>query len=70
MIKQGYDLVERPAIRVDEPMKLQENMNITIHPIAVSATTFAWICDNYLITKDGHSDCLHKTPKQIFNIEY
>ena len=30
---QGYDLVERPAIRDDEPMKLQAQMNITVHPI-------------------------------------
>ena len=30
---QGYDLVERPAIRDDEPMKLQPRMNITVHPI-------------------------------------
>lgn len=67
---QGYDLVERPAIREDESMKLQANMNITIHPIAVSATTFSWICDNYMMTENGHSECLHKTPKEIFEIEY
>jgi len=65
---QGYDLVERPAIRDDEPMKLQANMNITVHPIAASKTAFAWVCDNYLVTETGASECLHKTPKKIFEL--
>lgn len=65
---QGYDLVERPAIRDDEPMKLKANMNIAIHPIATSKTAFAWVCDNYLVTEIGASECLHKTPKKIFEV--
>ena len=65
---QGYDLVERPAIRDDEPMKLKANMNITIHPIVASKTAFAWVCDNYLVTKTGASECLHKTPKKTFEV--
>jgi len=65
---QGYDLVERPAIRDDETMKLKENMNITVHPIVASETIFTWVCDNYLITERGVSECLHKTPKKIFEI--
>ena len=65
---QGYDLVERPAIRDDEPMKLQAGMNITIHPITGSETAFAWVCDNYLITEKGASDCIHKTPKKVFEL--
>lgn len=65
---QGYDLVERPAIRDDEPMKLRANMNITIHPITGSKTAFAWVCDNYLITENGASPCLHKTPKKVFEL--
>jgi Xaa-Pro aminopeptidase len=65
---QGYDLVERPAIRDDEPMKLQANMNITIHPITASQTAFAWICDNYLVTETGASECLHRTPKIVFEL--
>lgn len=66
---QGYDLVERPAIRDDEPMKLAANMNITIHPIAATKGAFAWVCDNYLITEDGPSECLHKIPKKVFEID-
>ena len=66
---QGYDLVERPAIRDDEPMKLAANMNITIHPIAATKGAFAWVCDNYLITEDGPSECLHRIPKKVFEID-
>ena len=65
---QGYDLVERPAIRRDEPMKLQANMNITIHPIVSTKSAFAWVCDNYLITADGPGECLNKTPKKVFEL--
>jgi Xaa-Pro aminopeptidase len=65
---QGYDLVERPAIRDDEDMKLKANMNITVHPIVASKSVFAWVCDNYLVTESGVSDCLHKTPKKIFEL--
>ena len=65
---QGYDLVERPAIREDETMKLQANMNITVHPTVGTKSVFAWICDNYLITEKGPSACLHKTPKKIFEL--
>lgn len=65
---QGYDLVERPAIRDDEPMKLRTNMNITVHPTVASKTVYAWICDNYLVTEKGASECLHKTPKKIFEV--
>jgi Xaa-Pro aminopeptidase len=62
---QGYDLVERPLVRYDEPMKIQARMNITVHPGAAKATVWATVCDNYLVTENGVSPCLHKTPKQI-----
>ncbi|MGI9436615.1 MAG: M24 family metallopeptidase [Geminicoccaceae bacterium] len=66
---QGYDLVERPLIRADETMKLAANMNLAVHPGYDDGTVFAVICDNYLVTEDGVSDCLHQTPKQIFEID-
>jgi Xaa-Pro aminopeptidase len=65
---QGYDLVERPAIRDDEPMKLKAGMNITVHPIIGSDRIWVWVCDNYLITDSGVSPCLHKTSQEIFSI--
>ena len=66
---QGYDLVERPLIRADETMKLAANMNLAVHPGYDDGTVFAVICDNYLVTETGVSDCLHETPKQIFEID-
>jgi Xaa-Pro aminopeptidase len=65
---QGYDLVERPAIRNDEPMKLGARMNITVHPIIGSERVWVWVCDNYLVRESGASECLHKTPKKIFEV--
>ena len=62
---QGYDLVERPLIRYDEPMKIQAGMNLTIHPTASNERVWVGVTDNYLVTETGVSDCLHKTPKEI-----
>ena len=62
---QGYDLVERPLIRDDEPMEIKAGMNITIHPCAINERLWATVCDNYLVTKTGVSTCLHRTPKEI-----
>jgi Xaa-Pro aminopeptidase len=62
---QGYDLVERPLIRNDEPMKLQAGMNICVHPGAANQTAWANACDNYLVTENGVSACLHAFPKEI-----
>ncbi len=65
---QGYDLVERPAIRYDEPMVIKEGMNITVHPFVGNARVWAAVCDNYLVTETGVGPCLHKTPKEIIVI--
>jgi len=62
---QGYDLVERPLIRYDEPMTIQEGMNVTIHPGAATATVWITVCDNYIVTEKGVGPCLHRTPKEI-----
>ena len=62
---QGYDLVERPLIRNDEPMKIKAGMNLTVHPNAVNERVWAGVTDNYLVTEKGVSACLHKTPKEI-----
>lgn len=64
---QGYDLVERPAIRDDELMKLQAQMNITVHPIIGTNRIWVWVCDNYLVTESG-IESLHKTPQEIFEV--
>ncbi|MEI9477036.1 MAG: M24 family metallopeptidase [Deltaproteobacteria bacterium] len=62
---QGYDLVERPLIRQDEPMKIKAGMNITVHPGAANASIWGSICDNYIVTESGVGPCIHTTPKEI-----
>jgi Xaa-Pro aminopeptidase len=65
---QGYDLVERPLIRADETMNIEANMSFAVHPTFETPSIFAVICDNYLIEADGPGECLHKTPKQVFEV--
>lgn len=64
---QGYDLVERPSFQPGETMKIKAGMNISIHP-AISKKGTATLCDNYIVTETGISECLHKMPKKIFLI--
>jgi len=65
---QGYDLVERPLIREDETMTIQVGMNLAVHPGYETPSQWAVICDNYLVGADGPGECLHKTPKKIFEL--
>ncbi|POF27893.1 M24 family metallopeptidase [Roseibium marinum] len=65
---QGCEMVERPLIRRDETMPLAQNMCLAVHPSYDDGRVFAVICDNYLITPDGVSDCLHRTEKKIFEL--
>jgi Xaa-Pro aminopeptidase len=65
---QGYDLIERPLVRYDEPMTLEKGMSMVVHPAYATGVIFAHVCDNYLVTENGASDCLHKTLKQIFEL--
>ena len=65
---QGYDMVERPLVRFDETMLLEENMNLAVHPGYETNSIFAVICDNYLVGAAGASECLHMTAKQIFEL--
>jgi Xaa-Pro aminopeptidase len=66
---QGYDMVERPLIRQDDNMTLQEGMCLAVHPGYETPSLFAVICDNYLIEARGPSDCLHQTAKTLFEID-
>ena len=65
---QGYDLVERPLVRADETMAIEEHMNFAVHPGYETPSIFAVICDNYFIEAAGPGACLHQTPKQIFEV--
>ncbi len=64
---QGYDMVERPLIRQDETMLIEENMNIVVHPGYATSSMFAVVCDNFLVTK-GKPERLHATEQKIFEV--
>ncbi|KWV48512.1 hypothetical protein AS156_18770 [Bradyrhizobium macuxiense] len=62
---QGYDLVERPLIRSDEPWTIKEGMNIVVHPTYLYGGALNWLCDNYIIGSNGPGDRLHQYAEQI-----
>jgi Xaa-Pro aminopeptidase len=64
----GYDMVERPLIRDDEDMTIEEHMAIVCHPGILNERMFVHNTDVYLIEAQGPSQCLHSTPKRIFEI--
>ena len=64
----GYDMVERPLIRDDEDMRIEEHMAIVCHPGVQNERMFVHNTDIYLIEAQGPSACLHRTPKQIFEL--
>jgi Xaa-Pro aminopeptidase len=66
---QGYDLVERPLIRSDEPWTIQKDMNIVVHPTYPHAGTLNWLCDNYIIGGNGPGDRIHYFPEEIVEID-
>ena len=65
---QGYNLVERPLFLPDETMPLKAGMNLTVHPAAITDTVWANVCDNYILTEDGPTECIHKTPQKIIEV--
>jgi Xaa-Pro aminopeptidase len=64
---QGLSLVERPNIRVDEPWKIAEGMNIAIHPAAAGTNVWAGVTDGYIVGKTG-AERIHKTPREIVRL--
>jgi Xaa-Pro aminopeptidase len=65
---QGYDLVERPLVRNDEPWTIEKDMNIVVHPTYVHRGFLNWLCDNYLIGGNGPGDRLHQFPEEIVEV--
>jgi Xaa-Pro aminopeptidase len=65
---QGYDLVERPLVRNDEPMTIEKDMNIVVHPTYIHVGYLNWLCDNYLIGGNGPGDRLHQFPEEIVEV--
>ncbi|MBX6329906.1 MAG: aminopeptidase P family protein [Pseudolabrys sp.] len=65
---QGYDLVERPLVRHDEPMAIAKDMNIVVHPTYIHGGYLNWLCDNYLIGGNGPGDRLHQFPEEVIEV--
>lgn len=65
---QGYDLVERPLVRHDEPWAIAQDMNIVVHPTYVYGGYLNWLCDNYLIGGNGPGDRLHQFPEEVVEV--
>ena len=66
---QGYDLVERPLIRNDEPWTIQKDMNIVVHPTYAYGGYLNWLCDNYIIGGNGPGDRIHQFPEEIVEVD-
>jgi Xaa-Pro aminopeptidase len=64
----GYDMVERPLVRSDEDMQIEEHMAIVCHPGILNERLFVHNTEIHLIEAHGCSESLHRTPKQIFEI--
>ena len=64
---QGLSLVERPNIRVDEPWKIAQGMNIAVHPAAAGKGVWAGLTDGYIVGKDG-AERIQKTHREIVRI--
>ena len=62
---QGYDLVERPSFQVGETMKIHAGMNVAAHPTVSTKLGTGKLCDNYIVTEMGLTECLHKFPQEI-----
>ncbi len=65
---QGYDLVERPLIRNDEPWCIEKDMNIVVHPTYAYGGYLNWLCDNYIIGGNGPGPRLHEFPQEITEV--
>jgi Xaa-Pro aminopeptidase len=65
---QGYDLVERPLVRHDEPMTIRKDMNIVVHPTYVQNGMSSWVCDNYMIEANGPGERLHHYPEEVVEL--
>ena len=61
---QGYDMVERPLVRFDEPMPIRNNMVLAVHPTYVTERTYSWACDNFLISAKG-AERMHAFAEKI-----
>ena len=59
-------MVERPMIRADETMPIEEHMNFAVHPGYNTSTMWMTICDNYMVEAKGVSDSCAR-PRRRFS---
>jgi Xaa-Pro aminopeptidase len=64
---QGYDMVERPLIRADEPMSIEQGMCLAVHPNYALDDLFMIVCDNYIVGAHG-SERIHRTERKVFEV--
>jgi Xaa-Pro aminopeptidase len=64
---QGYDMVERPLVRADEPMTIEPGMCLAVHPNYELPSLFMIVCDNYIVAGNG-TERIHKTERKIFEV--
>jgi Xaa-Pro aminopeptidase len=64
---QGYDMVERPLVRGDEPMAIEAGMCLAVHPNYELRSLFMIVCDNYVVGPNG-TERIHKTERKIFEV--
>src|SRR5215471_3433271 len=65
---QGYDMVERPLLRDDETIPIAADMCVAVHPGFPTKTNFVFICDNFLIHRDGSVEPMHKAEQRIYEV--
>jgi Xaa-Pro aminopeptidase len=65
---QGYDMVERPLVRHDEPMTIEQGMCLAVHPNYAQDDLFVIVCDNYIVGANG-SERIHKTESKVFEVD-
>jgi Xaa-Pro aminopeptidase len=64
---QGYDMVERPLVRADEPMAIEPGMCLAVHPNYEAQGLFMIICDNYIVGANG-TERIHRTERKVFEV--
>jgi Xaa-Pro aminopeptidase len=63
---QGYALVERPSIRLDEPWDLMEGMSIAVHPVVVKpGRVWTNCCDNFIVGDPNGAEKIHNYPQEL-----
>jgi len=65
---QGYDMVERPLVRMDETMRIAKDMVLSAHPTYTTERTYSWSCDDFLVGENDASERLHAFEQKIFEL--